>query len=475
MQRNKFSRALISVTDKTGISELAEELVAAGVEIIASDGTAAHLSHSGIKVRTVSEVTGYPELLGGKVKTLHPVIHAAILAKEDEFEQLKNQGILPIDLVIINLYPAESFDIGGPALIRAAAKNRSRVSIITSVDQYQELRNAITLGTTLDQREKWAQKAILSTAAYDLEIARERGTELRYGENPHQRGWISGRTGLAAAPLLQGKAMSFNNYLDADAGIRATALFSEPTIAIIKHAIPAGIASASKLSEALSAAIACDPISCFGGVVVANRNVTREEAAIITESFFEVLIAPTVDNDALEILGAKKNLRVLALGNNVNIANEQEIEERLIDGGFIFQDRDAESSHDHPENWTLVSGKALVDRESLLFAWRAVRCVRSNAIVICKGRATVGIGSGQVNRVDAARIALSRAGERASQGIAASDAFFPFSDGLQLLIDAGVTTVIQPGGSVRDGEVIDLARAAGITMYLTGVRHFSHN
>jgi phosphoribosylaminoimidazolecarboxamide formyltransferase / IMP cyclohydrolase len=476
VQRFKARRALISVSDKTGIIELSRDLVGAEIEIIASDGTAALLRESGIPVRTVTDFTGFPEMLQGKVKTLHPLIHGAILANEKDLVEVGEKKIELIDLVIANFYPSDFFDIGGPAMVRAAAKNHQRVAIITSTDQYGELRDSLREGSAIDQRKRWARSAIALTANYDLEITRDLGSELRYGENPHQRGWISGEAGLAGAPLLQGKAMSYNNYLDADAALSTLEPFKAPTIAIIKHGIPAGVASASSIERAFSSALACDPLSSFGGVIATNRTVTEELATAIAQSFFEVIVATDFDQQALQILAAKKNLRLIAMGGQLNSsAINREPAVRAISGGFLFQERDKENLADNPDQWTLVSGAPISDFAELQFAWRVVRSVRSNAIVISKDCATVGIGSGQVNRLDAARLATTRAGMRAQGSFAASDAFFPFPDGVQVLIDAGITALVQPGGSVRDEEVISLAQSAGITMYLTGTRHFSHN
>ena len=472
MQHRKVKRALLSVSNKSGLLDLASKLVENGVEIIASDGTAAFLRESKISVRTVTEVTGSPEMLGGRVKTLHPLIHGAILASDHDGEEVARLGIGLIDLVVINFYPSDFFDIGGPALVRAAAKNYERVSIITGPDQYLELTQSLEQGSDVTSRKRWARRAIEMTAKYDLEILRDLGSELRYGENPHQRGWVSGSGGLAEAPLLQGKAMSYNNYLDADSALNVLRDFELPSVVIIKHGIPAGIASADSIESAFEAALACDPVSAFGGVIASNRIITQGMASAISESFFEVIVAPDFESKAQEVLAAKKSLRLIALPD---WKKKPEIQSRGIDGGFIFQTMDDIVLGDDPKTWTLVSGQPMSDLEQLHFAWRAVRAVRSNAIVISQDLATVGIGSGQVNRMDAAQIAVMRAGNRAKGACAASDAFFPFADGLQILIDAGVKAVVQPGGSVRDDEVIEIARSAGITMYLTGTRHFSHN
>lgn len=475
MSTHKPTRALISVSDKNGLLELARDLHEAKFEIIASDGTAENLRSAGIPVTQVSEITGFPEILGGKVKTLHPKIHGAILASESESSELEKLGITPIDIVIVNFYNPDFFDIGGPAIVRAAAKNHKRVSIITSPDQYDELREALKTGISPAMRREWARDAIAMTARYDLEILKNLGEELRYGENPHQRGWISGDKGLVTAPLLQGKAMSYNNYLDSDAGLRAISVFNQPTVAIIKHGIPAGLASGESIDLAFEKALRCDPLSAFGGVIVANSEITTSLAQSISESFYEVIVAPGYSSGALELFSSKKNLRLIELSDDHKIVEERPgFSVKEIVGGFLFQDHDYESNSDNPRSWTLVAGAEVSNRSDLHFAWRAVRSVRSNTIVIASNQSTIGIGSGQVNRVDAARIAVARAGDSARGAVAASDAFFPFPDGLQVLIDAGITAVVQPGGSLRDAEVIDLANRSGITMYLTGTRHFSH-
>jgi phosphoribosylaminoimidazolecarboxamide formyltransferase/IMP cyclohydrolase len=468
----RFTRALISVSDKSGIIELAGDLYRQGVEIVASDGTAATLRGAGISARAVSEITGSPELLGGKVKTLHPTIHAAVLASESELKELAQVGIEPIDLVIVNLYTPEFFDIGGPALIRAAAKNYARVTVVTSPEQYPELRQLLESGSTEADRKRFAEKAITLTAEYDLAILKNLGRELRYGENPHQRGWISGSSGLAGAEVLQGKAISFNNYLDANAGLKIIRSLTQPSIAIIKHGIPSGVASAASIESAWELALKSDPLSAFGGVIVANRAITGELAQVINQSFFEQILAPEFSEQARKTFSEKKNLRLIALQD---AEPSSRVEMRAIDGGFLLQEPDRGSELDLSEHWKLVSGAPLTNFDDALFAWKISQSVRSNAIVVAKQQATVGIGSGQVNRVDAARLATTRAGQRAIGSVAASDAFFPFADGLQILIDAGVSAVVQPGGSVRDDEVIALAQSAGITMYFTGIRHFSHN
>ena len=474
MSLHKPRRALISVSDKRGLIDLAKNLIASQIEIIASDGTAEALRASGIPVTNVSEITGFPEILSGKVKTLHPAIHGAILAGNDEFGNLEKLAIDPIEIVIVNFYNPDFFDIGGPALVRAAAKNHQRVSIITSPDQYPDLCESLNGEISATKRREWARAAIAMTARYDLEILKNLGDELRYGENPHQRGWVSGSSSLGSAQLLQGKAMSYNNYLDSDFGLRALSLFAQPAVVIVKHGIPSGLACDQSIESAFDKALACDPISAFGGVIVANRELDGSLARKISQSFFEVIVAPGFSDAARLELGAKKNLRLIDIGIDHSLSSPI-VNVREISGGYLFQERDHEIDKDDPASWILVSGPAIEDFTDLQCAWRTVQNVRSNAIVIASHQATVGIGSGQVSRVDAARIAVMRAGDRARNAVAASDAFFPFPDGLQVLIDAGVKAVVQPGGSARDSEVIDVAKKAGITMYFTGTRHFSHN
>ncbi len=479
MQNKKISRALISVSDKSGIVELANELIKRDIEIISSDGTAALLRESGIQVRTVTEITGAPEILGGKVKTLHPVIHGALLADQDDPAQLAELKVLgPIDLLIINLYPTLGFDIGGPALTRAAAKNCVHVSVITNPNQYPELVASLDVGTSLEQRQKWAFAALLLTAEYDFALLKERGLELRYGENSQQSG------ALIAAHLdevLQGKAMSYNNYLDLDAAWRV-ASFCQDSVAIVKHGIPSGISKSPEPLTALNAAWSCDPISAFGGVIATTHVVNEQFASALIKNFVEVVAAPDFTGEALKVFATKSNLRVVKL--NPNSTSKTQL--RSIRNGYLIQSADdLNNAGDDFNNWKLVSGSP-VDSETqqeLLFAWHAAAAARSNAIVIVgksKGEeiTAVGIGAGSVSRVDAAKLAIWRANQyspgKLANSVAASDAFFPFPDGVQELAAAGVRAIVQPGGSLKDEAVIQAAQSAGITMYLTGVRHFSH-
>lgn len=498
-------RALISVSDKTGLIELGQALQNAGVEIISTGSTASTLRAAGVSALDVSEVTGFPESLDGRVKTLHPSIHGGILAdlrKPEHVAALADLGITAIELVVVNLYPfvetvasgaqsgdvIENIDIGGPAMVRAAAKNHANVAIVVDPARYSEVVASLSEGgTTLPMREGLAREAFWHTAQYDAavagwlgggDLASVHGTKratLRYGENSHQSAALFERTtghpGLAQARVIQGKEMSYNNYLDADAALRAAYDHEEPTVAIIKHQNPCGIATAETLELAYHSAHACDPVSAFGGVIAANRIVDLATAQSIADVFTEVIIAPAFSPEALDVFAKKANLRLVELPEGF----QPEVSEtRHISGGFLVQDSDR---HFAPASaWTLACG-AMPDSQmlrSLEFAWRAVRAVKSNAIVLASGTATVGIGMGQVNRVDSCQLALKRAGARAAGSVAASDAFFPFADGLELLIQGGVSAVVQPGGSVRDDEVIGAAEKAGITMFFTGERHFFH-
>jgi phosphoribosylaminoimidazolecarboxamide formyltransferase/IMP cyclohydrolase len=511
--RIAIRRALISVSDKTDLLVLARALADAGVDLISTGSTCQTIRDAGLSVREVSEVTGFPESLDGRVKTLHPAIHGGILADrryDSHVAQLEEQGIEPIDLVVVNLYPfvqtvasgaeagtvVENIDIGGPAMVRASAKNHHNVAIVVDPVDYPELIAAIGAGgTTLEQRRVLAGRAFAHTAAYDaavatwmqseyphddsgfapaLRIAADKLDTLRYGENSHQSAAIYGEqlgAGIAQATQLHGKEMSYNNYVDADAAVRAAFDHEMPAVAIIKHANPCGIAVGDSIAEAHALAHACDPVSAFGGVIAANQTITKAAAESIVEIFTEVIVAPAFDADALEVLTTKKNLRLLQLPDGFAPTSR---EVRQVSGGFLVQDSDRHFAT--ASDWTLVTGEpadanTLADLE---FAWRACRAVKSNAILLASGGASVGIGMGQVNRVDSCHLAVSRAGARAEGSVAASDAFFPFADGLQVLLDAGICAVVQPGGSVRDEEVIAAAKVAGVTMYFTNERHFFH-
>ena len=567
-ERVPVRRALISVYDKTGLTDLAAALVEAGVEILSTGSTAATISGAGLPVARVEDVTGFPECLEGRVKSLHPAIHAGILAdrrKTAHMSRLAELDIAPIDLVVVNLYPfsdtvasgapfdacIEQIDIGGPAMVRAAAKNHPGVAVVTSPKSYETAVAAVRSGGfTLAQRRALAARAFAHTAAYDAAVATwlaeqveqvendaadpaaeagspgsappayvgvgyERLASLRYGENPHQAAAvyrIPGESGgVAGARQLHGKAMSYNNYTDTDAALRAAYDHGDAvTVAVVKHANPCGIAvsAVGDAAEAHRRAHACDPVSAYGGVIATNTTVTAAMARQIKPIFTEVVAAPAFAEEALEILSAKKNLRLLV----VSPPRREGYEIKQVSGGAVIQQRDSYQAGDaDPSTWRLVAGRAADETTlaDLRFAWEAVRSVRSNAILLAKDGATVGVGMGQVNRVDSCRLAVERANtlgarstgdaaasdatakgavgggdaadilqaappERARGAVAASDAFFPFADGLQVLIDAGVTAVVQPGGSIRDDEVIAAAQAAGVTMYLTGARHFAH-
>ena len=510
--RKPIRRALVSVYDKTRLIEVGTALHAAGVEILSTGSTAKILADAQIPVIEVSHYTGFPEIMDGRVKTLHPRVHGGILADQNNPEHLAaiaDLEIAPFDLVIINLYPfaetiasgagfaecIEQIDIGGPSMLRGAAKNHGSVAVISDPSQYNQLLTAISAGGfTEPERRQLALEVFRTTAQYDLAIANwlgesdshelpdwfghiwSRKSSLRYGENPHQQAAIySGATsGIVNAQQLHGKEMSFNNYTDADAAWRAVLDHRDPAVAIMKHANPCGIAVCELgVAVAYQHAHECDPVSAFGGVVAANRKVDLAMAEPLSKIFTEVLIAPDFDQDALELLMKKPSLRIL----KCDVTTINPLELRPVSGGMLLQATDVIDAHgDSPAHWNQVSGDPvdLQTMKDLEFAWRSVRSVKSNAILLAKMTASVGIGMGQVNRVDSARLAVSRAGDRVKGSVAASDAFFPFADGLQILIDAGVTAVVQPGGSVRDEEVIAAAKAAGIAMFFTNTRHFSH-
>lgn len=516
--RRPIRRALVSVYDKSGLAELAAALDAAGVEIVSTGSTAARIEESGVSVTAVSDLTGFPECLDGRVKTLHPRVHAGLLADmrlPDHVEQLEELGIAPFDLVVVNLYPftstvasgasadecIEQIDIGGPAMVRASAKNHASVAVVVDPRNYARVIEALSAGGfTLGERQRLAAEAFAHTASYDVAVATwmgnvvapdgsgfptwlgqawERQAVLRYGENPHQSAAVYAadfsRPGLARAEQLHGKEMSYNNYVDADAAWRAAYDHGQPAVAIIKHANPCGIAVGADIAEAYEKSFATDPVSAFGGVVAANRPVTAAMAEAMADVFTEVVVAPGYEDAALSILGERKGLRILRAQPR---PERGWVDLRPISGGVLLQGADDLSADgDDPATWRLVAGSAVdaATMEDLAFAWRAVRAPKSNAILLAKDGAAVGIGMGQVNRVDAARLAVSRAGEdRARGAVGASDAFFPFPDGLEVLLAAGVRAIVQPGGSVRDEEVIAAAEAAGASMYLTGTRHFFH-
>ncbi|GGW90198.1 bifunctional phosphoribosylaminoimidazolecarboxamide formyltransferase/IMP cyclohydrolase [Streptomyces lomondensis] len=514
--KRPLRRALVSVYDKTGLEDLARGLHEAGVELVSTGSTAAKIAAAGVPVTKVEELTGFPECLDGRVKTLHPRVHAGILADlrlEDHQRQLAELGVEPFDLVVVNLYPfretvasgaspdecVEQIDIGGPSMVRAAAKNHPSVAVVTSPARYADVLKAVQSGGfDLAARKRLAAEAFQHTAAYDVAVASwfassyapvdesqfpdflgatwEREHTLRYGENPHQPAalYVSGTGGLAEAEQLHGKEMSYNNYTDTDAARRAAYDHAEPCVAIIKHANPCGIAIGADVAEAHRKAHACDPLSAFGGVIAVNRPVSKEMAEQVAEIFTEVIVAPDYEDGALEALTKKKNIRVLRCPDGPSAA----VEVKPIDGGALLQVTDRlQADGDDPANWTLATGEALSAGElaELAFAWKACRAVKSNAILLAKDGASVGVGMGQVNRVDSCKLAVERAGEERARGAyVASDAFFPFPDNIDVLGAAGVKAIVQPGGSVRDELVVEAARKAGITMYFTGTRHFFH-
>jgi phosphoribosylaminoimidazolecarboxamide formyltransferase / IMP cyclohydrolase len=517
VDRIPIRRALVSVYDKTGLDELVRGLADAGVELVSTGGSATRIESLGLPVTKVEDLTGFPECLDGRVKTLHPKVHAGILADrrlETHVRQLADLGIEPFDLVVSNLYPfaatvasgatedesVEQIDIGGPSMVRAAAKNHPSVAIVTSPATYLSVLEAVRAGGfTLEQRKRLAADAFAHTAAYDVAVSEwmghvlsdtsdgtgwpattgatfEKLAVLRYGENPHQQAVLYGdgsSAGLAHAEQLHGKEMSYNNYVDTDAARRAAADFAEPAVAIIKHANPCGIAVGADIAEAHRRAHACDPVSAFGGVIATNRPVSVEMARQVAEVFTEVIVAPAYDDGAVEVLQGKKNIRILVCPLGEPAATEF----RAVSGGLLVQEVDhVDAPGDDPSTWTLATGEAAPDDvlADLAFAWKACRAAKSNAILLAHDGASVGIGMGQVNRVDSCRLAVSRAGERATGSVAASDAFFPFEDGPQILIDAGVRAIVQPGGSVRDELTVKACQEAGVTMYFTGTRHFFH-
>ena len=516
-------RALLSVYDKAGLTDFARELSFAGVQLISTGGTATALRAAGLVVKDVASVTGEAEMLGGRVKTLHPRIHGGLLARRESKEHmaaLDAQGIAPIDLLVVNLYPFEAtaadggiaeaiemIDIGGPALIRAAAKNHESVTVVVDPEDYPLIIAEINHGgrTPDDLRERLAAKAFAITASYDAAIARWFARRIetplplrfaltgrlvqrtRYGENPHQAAafYATGepRPGVASAVQVQGKALSFNNIADADAALELAAEFDEPAVVIVKHANPCGVAIGPDLAEAHAQALACDPQSAYGGIVAVNRPLDARAAEAITRVFTEVVIAPEADEAALAAFEARPNLRVLLTGTMPDPAAPG-LDVRSVAGGLLVQDRDRVRPADHQLKPVTARKPTEAEARDLRFAFTVCKHVRSNAIVLAKDGATVGIGAGQMSRVDAVRIAVQKAAEAAREAgggelrtrgsVIASDAFFPFPDGLQAALDAGATAAIQPGGSLRDDEVIAAADRAGAAMVFTSARHFRH-
>jgi phosphoribosylaminoimidazolecarboxamide formyltransferase/IMP cyclohydrolase len=511
-------KAIISVSNKTSVVDFARGLTELGFEVYSTGGTHKALAEAGVAVTSVSKLTGFPEILDGRVKTLHPAVHGGILARRDRpshLEELANSGIEAIDLVAVNLYPfvetvtkpgvtlddaLENIDIGGPTMIRAAAKNFPHVLVLVDPTDYGPLLDLLRGGgVPLEERRRLALKAFQHVASYDTAIAQYLRVEeafpqqltvslsklfdLRYGENPHQQAAVyreesvlwGGRTwGIVAAEQLHGKALSYNNFLDADAAWRAALDFAEPTAVVVKHTNPCGLACHQDLAEAYRRALSGDPVSAYGGIVAVNRELTGETAEEIGKTFYEIVIAPAFSEEALTILQKKKNLRLLQLDEEAAVSRATALEYRRVSGGFLAQEPDAYL--DDAIELKVVTKRAPSEEElaDLRFAWKVVKHVKSNSIVVVKDRTLLGMGAGQPNRVTSVHLALRRAEERAGGAVLASDAFFPFPDGVELAADGGVTAVIQPGGSIRDQEVIEAADARGMAMVFTGIRHFRH-
>ena len=522
----KVKRALVSLSDKSNIEILLNIIKKYNIEVLSTGGTAKLLRENNIKVSDVSDYTGFPEMLDGRVKTLHPKIHGGLLGRRNvnkHKEEMKQHGIEPINLVIVNLYPfsetvknglgfedcIENIDIGGPSMIRSAAKNHENVCVITSPSDYEDLNIILEKNsgnTTLEDRKLYASKAFSKTAFYDslisewfnkqldvtwpetITISGELANQLRYGENPHQRSAVYKKpnyslNGVVKSNLLQGKPLSYNNLNDADAAYELIKEFKEPTIAIIKHANPCGVSSKSLMHEAWTSALRTDPQSAFGGIVSSNREITKDIAEEMHKIFLEVIIAPSFSKEALNILSKKKNLRLLAFKDQNNLKNTNYIIKDLSDG-FLIQDRDNETMDENNLNIVTNKKPSAEETKDLIFAFKIAKHVKSNAIIYAKNNSTVGIGAGQMSRIDSSQIAAIKSRKASdlaglktnmAQGsVLASDAFFPFADGLIAAAEAGVTSIIQPGGSIKDNEVIDAANKLGLSMIFSGIRHFRH-
>ena len=514
-------RAILSVSDKTGLVEFAKGLTELNVEIFSTGGTKKALSEAGVPVQGVSDITGFPEILDGRVKTLHPAVHGGILARRDlpsHMEELAKNQITTIDMVVVNLYPfvqtvsksgvtlqesLENIDIGGPTLIRASAKNFPSVLVVVDPADYSRVLEMLRNGdVSLTERQKLAQKAFQHVALYDTAISQylledERGfslpdnmtialkklSGLRYGENPHQAaafyeearvGDVSRKNTIAEAKQLWGKELSFNNILDADAAWNAATEFIDPTVAIIKHTNPCGLATNFDLAEAYRCALSGDPVSAFGGIVAVNRPVTRAMAEEVVKTFYEIIVAPQYEPDALEILKTKKDLRILDMGLPKDCVSTMHFDYRRVGGGLLVQMSDM--LEEDPRTWHQVSKRppSAEEMDSLIFAWKVAKHIKSNAIVITKGTTLLGMGAGQPSRIDSVEIALKKAGEEAKGSVLASDAMFPFPDGIEVAAAGGVTAVVHPGGSVRDELVIEAADKLKLAMLFTGIRHFKH-
>jgi len=512
----KIQRALISVSDKTGIVEFAKQLEQLGVEIISTGGTHKLLQDAGVKVIGISEVTGFPEILDGRVKTLHPNIHGGLLAirsSEQHMAAIQEHGIQPIDLVVVNLYPfkatiskpdvawedaIENIDIGGPTMLRSAAKNHDFVTVVVDAADYAQVIEEMKANgdTTLETRRRLAAKVFRHTAAYDslisgylskqvgeeypenFTVTYEKVQDLRYGENPHQkaafyRAPLAKSGNIATAKQLHGKELSYNNINDANAALSIVKEFTQPAVVAVKHMNPCGVGIGETIYDAYRKAYESDPVSIFGGIVACNRTVDKETALAMKEIFLEIILAPDFTEEALEVLKTKKNLRLLELGTVVP-KEEENIILTTVEGGLLVQNEDIKRVTE--EDLTVVTDRKPTPEEieQLLFAWKVVKHVKSNAIVLAKDNMTIGVGAGQMNRVGSARIAIAQAGEKAKGSVMASDAFFPMPDTLEEAVKAGVTAIIQPGGSIRDEDSIKVANEHGIAMVFTGVRHFKH-
>ncbi|WP_314588375.1 bifunctional phosphoribosylaminoimidazolecarboxamide formyltransferase/IMP cyclohydrolase [Paenibacillus terrigena] len=511
-------RALISVSDKTGIVDFARELAAAGVEIISTGGTKSLLEKENVPVIGISEVTGFPEIMDGRVKTLHPAVHSGLLAVRDNEEhtaQMKELGLDYIDIVVVNLYPfketiakpgvsyedaIENIDIGGPTMLRSAAKNHAFVTVVVDAADYASVIEEVRASgdTTLETRKRLAAKVFRHTASYDALISDylskqvgeplpetytvtyEKVQDLRYGENPHQsaafyRKPLAGLGNITTAEQLHGKELSYNNINDANAALSIVREFDEPTVVAVKHMNPCGVGIGTTIHEAYQKAYAADPTSIFGGIVVANRVIGAETATLLGEIFLEIVMAPDFTPEAFDILAKKKNIRLLKLGEfSASTDRKTEFAVTSVDGGMLVQETDIRQLDESDLKVVTDRQPTAEELKQLLFGWKVVKHVKSNAIVLAKDDMTIGVGAGQMNRVGAARIAIEQAGEKAQGSVLASDAFFPMGDTVELAVKAGVTAIIQPGGSIKDEESIRVANEHGIAMICTGVRHFKH-
>lgn len=510
-----MKRALISVSDKTGVAQFAKELASLGVEIISTGGTAKLLSEQGIKVIGISEVTGFPEIMDGRVKTLHPNIHGGLLAvrdKKEHMDSLNELGIDLIDLVVVNLYPfketiskadvafedaIENIDIGGPSMLRSAAKNHAYVTVLVDANDYAQVLDELKAGGTTElTRRKLAAKVFRHTAAYDALIADyltkqveekwpeqytvtfEKVQDLRYGENPHQgaafyRNPLTVPATLSSAEQLHGKELSYNNINDADAALALVKEFTDPTVVAVKHTNPCGVGIGNTILEAYQKAYEADPVSIFGGIIAANRTIDKATAILMKELFLEIIMAPDFDADALEVLKEKKNLRLLKLGE-LQISKDPALRLRSVQGGLLVQEEDVMQVQEADLKVVTDRKPTAEEMEQLLLGWKVVKHVKSNAIVLTNNGQTVGVGAGQMNRVGSAKIAIEQAGEKSKGAALASDAFFPMSDTVETAAKAGITAIIQPGGSIKDEDSIREANKHGIAMVFTGVRHFKH-